>query len=270
VWYETSIVSSFASINFGLPLLFCILYAALTIWALLVRKPLAAFLLLWGAVLIGPAIAGLAAFTDFEFVHDRFTFLALAAPAIGVAELLRRLPARGPTLFELAGTRVAAVALVMVALAFLTTAQASTWKNEVELYAHDIAVAPRCTKARTSLASEFIQRHDFAGALILDRDALALDPNRWPTLFHYGMTLSIAGYREEGVRQLYRALELSPRETVVYYGLGAVLADAGDFDQSIRILQRGISVADDPDRLRMKLASVKMRAQAAGQQNISH
>ncbi|SRR6266481_520704 len=269
-WYETSPVSAFTLTNFWLPLLFCILYAALTVWILLVRKPLAAFLLLWWAVLLGPAIAGLVAFADFEFVHDRFTFLALAAPAIGVAELLKRFPARGPTLFEFPGTRVAAMALVMVVLAFLTSAQASTWKNEIELYAHDIAVAPRCTKARTSLASEFIKRHDFANALILDRDALALDPNRWPTLFHYGMTLSIAGYREEGLRQLYRALELSPRETVVYYGLGAVLADAGDFDQSIRILQRGLSVADDPDRLRMKLASVEMRAQAAGKRNISH
>ncbi|HLZ00150.1 MAG TPA: hypothetical protein VKT33_13910, partial [Candidatus Angelobacter sp.] len=167
-------------------------------------------------------------------------------------------------------TRVAAMALVMVFLAFLTTAQASTWKNEIELYAHDIAVAPRCTKARTSLASEFIKIHDFTSALNIDREAIALDPNHWPTIFHYGMTLSIAGYREEGLRQLYHALALSPRETVVYYGLGAVLADAGDFDRSIGILQQGIAVADDPGRLRMKLASVKMRAQAAGQSNISH
>jgi protein O-mannosyl-transferase len=269
-WYETSPIHAFTLANFWLPLLFCILYAALTVWGLRVRKPLAAFLLLWWAVLLGPAIAGLVAFADFEFVHDRFTFLALAAPAIGVAELLRRVPARGPTIFEFSGTRVASVALVMVTLAFLTTVQASTWKNEVELYAHDIAVAPRCTKARTSLASEFIKRHDFANAILLDHDAVAIDPNRWSTIFHYGMTLSIAGYREEGLRQLYRALELSPRETVVYYGLGAVLADAGDFDRSIRILQQGITVANDPATLRMKLASVEMRAQAAGQLSISH
>ncbi|HET6840333.1 MAG TPA: hypothetical protein VFK06_01385, partial [Candidatus Angelobacter sp.] len=269
-WYDTSIVSSFLLANFWLPLLFCVLYAALTIWGLLRRRRLAAFFLLWWAVLLAPAVAGVVSFSDFELTHDRFTFLALAAPAIGVAELLRRLPARGPSLFGFAGTSVAAGALVMVALAFLTAAQASTWKNEVELYAHDIAVAPRCTKARTSLASEFIKRHEFANAILLDRDAVEIAPNHWPTIFHYGMTLYIAGYHEEGLRQLYRALELSPKETVVYYGLGAVLADAGDFDRSIRILQQGITVANDPATLRMKLASVKMRAQAAGQQNISH
>ena len=270
-WYDTSIVSSFSPAYFWLPLVFCVLYAALTVWTLLRRKRLAAFLLLWWAVLLGPAVAGVVSFTDFEFVHDRFTFLALAAPAIGVGELLRRLPARGPDLFGFAGTRVAAMALVMVFLAFLTTAQASTWKNEIELYAHDIAVAPRCTKARTYLASEFIKRHDLTSALVIDRDAVSLDPNRWQAVFHYGMTLSTAGYREEGLRQLYHARELAPRQNAVYYGLGSVLADAGAFDQSIKILQEGIAMADDADPLREKLASVKMRAQAAGvANNISH
>jgi hypothetical protein len=268
-WYDTSVVSTFTLTNFWLPLLFCILYAGLTVWVLLLRKPLAAFLLLWWAVLLGPAIAGVVSFSDFELAHDRFTFLALAASAIGVAELLRRLPARGPSLFGFAGTSTVAMALVMVALALLTTAQASTWKNEIELYAHDIDVAPRCIKARTYLASEFIKRHDLASALIVDRDALALDPNRWQAVFHYGMTLSTAGYREEGLRQLYRAVELAPGQNAVYYGLGAVLADSGSFDQSIKILQQGIAVADDPGPLREKLASVKMRAQATGEQNIS-
>ncbi|HET6840307.1 MAG TPA: hypothetical protein VFK06_01240, partial [Candidatus Angelobacter sp.] len=269
-WYDTSIVSTFTLTNFWLPLLLCILYAGLIILTLLQRKHLAAFLLLWWAVLLGPAIAGVVSFSDFELVHDRFTFLALAAPAIGVAELLRRLPARGPSLFGFAGTSTAAMVLVMVVLAFLTTAQANTWRNEIELYAHDIEVAPRCIKARTYLASEFIKRHDLASALILDRDAVRLDPNRWQAVFHYGMTLSTAGYREEGLRQLYRAVELAPRQNAVYYGLGSVLADAGDFDQSIKILWQGIAVADDPGPLREKLASVKMRAQTAGQQNISH
>lgn len=269
-WYDTSIVSSFSLTNFWLPLLFCVLYAALTVWALLRRELLTAFLLLWWAVLLGPAVAGVVSFTDFEFVHDRFTFLALAAPAIGLAELLRRIPARGPSLFGFTGTSAASLALVMVVLALLTTAQASTWKNEIELYAHDIDVSPRCIKARTYLASEFIKRHDLASALILDRDAVRLDPNRWQAVFHYGMTLSTAGYREEGLRQLYHALELAPRQNAVYYGLGAVLADAGNFNQSIKILQQGISMADDAGPLREKLALVKMQAQTAGEHNISH
>jgi len=269
-WYDTSIVSTFTLTNFWLPLLFCILYAGLIILTLLQRKHLAVFLLLWWAVLLGPAIAGVVSFSDFELAHDRFTFLALAAPAIGVSELLRRLPARGPSLFGFAGTSAAAMSLVMVVLAFLTTAQANTWRNEIELYAHDIDVAPRCIKARTYLASEFIKRHDLASALIVDRDAVSLDPNRWQAVFHYGMTLFTAGYREEGLRQLYRAVELAPGQNAVYYGLGSVLADAGSFEQSIKILQQGIARADDPDPLREKLASVKMRVQMAGQPNIIH
>src|SRR6266481_1449731 len=269
-WYDTSIVSTFTLTNFWLPLLFCILYAGLIILTLLQRKHLAVFLLLWWAVLLGPAIAGVVSFSDFELAHDRFTFLALAAPAIGVSEILRRLPARGPSLFGFAGTSAAAMSLVMVVLAFLTTAQANTWRNEIELYAHDIDVAPRCIKARTYLASEFIKRHDLASALIVDRDAVSLDPNRWQAVFHYGMTLFTAGYREEGLRQLYRAVELAPGQNAVYYGLGSVLADAGSFEQSIKILQQGIARADDPDPLREKLASVKMRVQMAGQPNIIH
>jgi len=89
-------------------------------------------------------------------------------------------------------------------------------------------------------------------------------------VFHYGMTLFTAGYREEGLRQLYRAVELAPGQNAVYYGLGSVLADAGSFEQSIKILQQGIARADDPDPLREKLASVKMRVQMAGQPNIIH
>src|ERR1700674_693718 len=90
MWYDVGIVNTVTGWNFYLPLAICIAYALLMIWAL-VRKPLIGFLLLWWVVAMGVPIVAVLVFPDFEIVHDRFTFVALAGLCVLVASGLRRL-----------------------------------------------------------------------------------------------------------------------------------------------------------------------------------
>jgi hypothetical protein len=263
-WYDVTIVNSLSDRNFYLPLAAGTLGLGLLFWAS-AEKRLAGFLLLWWVVLLGPSVVGILSFSEIDLVHDRFAFLALAGLCILVAGILRRLPAVGPLLFGFEATRVAIAAVLTVVLAFLTAAQVSTWRSGISLFSHAIEVSPRAVKPRIFLASEFIKQHDLAQALAVDRDAMAIAPDQWQIVFHYGMTLSTAGDREDGIRLLYRAVQMAPRQNAVYYGLGSVLADAGQFDQSIRILEQGISAAENPLPLRQKLEQVRARAKAAQQ-----
>jgi dolichyl-phosphate-mannose-protein mannosyltransferase len=263
-WYDVAIVNSLGDRSFYLPLAAGLLSLVLLIWAS-AEKRLAGFLLLWWVVLLAPSIVGILSFSETDLIHDRFVFLPLVGLCILAAGLLRRLPAFGPLLFGFKATGVAVAAVLTIVLALLTTVQVSTWKSGMVLYAHAIEVSPGAVKPRIFLASEYIKRHDLAQALAVDRDGMNINPNQWQIVFHYGMTLATAGYREDGVRQLYRAVQLAPKQNAPYYGLGAVLADAGRFDQSIKVLEQGISAADAPAALREKLAQVKARAQAAQQ-----
>lgn len=258
-WYYMTSVSSALERNFYLPLAVGVPALGLLIGAS-AKKRLAGFLILWWLLLLAPALVGVLAFSETDLVHDRFIFLSLVGLCILAAGLLRRLPAFGPLLFGFKATSVAIAAVLTVVLAFLTTVQVSIWRSELSLYAHSLEVSPRAVRPRIFLASEFIRRHDLAQALAVDREGMVLDPDQWQIVFHYGMTLATAGNREDGLRLLYRAVQLAPRQNAVYYGLGAVLADAGQFDESIRILEQGISAADAPDPLREKLGQVKARA----------
>src|SRR5205807_1170070 len=70
-WYEAQIVPAFSDVKFYLPLMLSLGYAALTVWAL-ARKKLVAFLLIWWVVVLGPPLAAVRIFPDFELMHDRF------------------------------------------------------------------------------------------------------------------------------------------------------------------------------------------------------
>lgn len=257
-WYDLQIVSSATWARFYLPLTFCLVYAGLTVWAIL-RKPLLAFLLLWWAVPLVPALVAIRTFVDNEYMHDRFTFVALAGPCILAAIGLSRLPGTARSLFGFRASSVAGLAAWVVALASLTVMQVSTWRSDFAMTLHAVEVSPRAVRPLLLLANDMQQNNDRDSALILYRRAVTLAPDHWETLFAYGAALANDGYQTDAVRVLKRGLEVAPAKSVFYLILADIFAHAGRFDDASKLLEDGITKAEQPDLLRAKLNELEAR-----------
>lgn len=255
-WYNIQIIPAINFTQFYLPLAVCLAYAGVTVWALW-RKSLVGFLLVWWVVPLLPAFVGMINFIDTEYMHDRFTFVALAGLCILVASALRRLPSSGNVLFGFPAYSAAGLALLTVVLGSLTAMQVFTWRSDFAMAANAVEVSPTAVRPRILLGSALQDRKDREAALALYRDTLKLDPDRWETLFAYGTALANDGDRADAVRILSRGLEVAPSKSAFYLILSDILSDARRFDDASKLLKDGLSKAEEPELLRAKLSEVQ-------------
>ena len=260
-WYEAQIVPSFSDASFYLPLGISLGYAAVTIWGL-ARKKLVGFLLLWWVVVLGPPLAAVRIFPDFELLHDRFASIPLAGLCILAAIALDLLPSADRALFSFKAGSALALAVITVVLGVLTVRQVDTWANDLAMYAHAVEVSPRSVRPRILLGGELIERKDIDQALILYRDTLNIDPDRWESIFALSITLSHTGNSAEAIRLLEHGLEVSPKRVALYHALASIQAGAGRYDEAFKILERGIAVADDPGVLKREIIELRARQQS--------
>lgn len=263
-WYDTQIVRSVSDPKFYLPLVVCMAYVLITVWALL-RRSVTGFFLFWWAVALAAPVVGVLAFPEYEILHDRFAFLALAGLCMAVASALVRLPSRGTLLFGFNAASVVVMAVITVVLVALTVAQVETWSSDIAMYTHAIEVSPRSVRPRILLANEWLKRNDVAQALEMDRSALAIDPERWETLFAYALTLNAAGDRPEALRMLVHASQVAPEQDVIYDVWAGILAQSGDLAGATRVLEKGIAAAASPEALRYELDRLKAVRRGAEQ-----
>jgi hypothetical protein len=126
--------------------------AAVALWAWRgrVTRPwvLAGFAVL--VIAVGPVL-GLTPFM-FQYtttVADHYLYFAMFGPALVLTWALVRFRHRAVT---------GACAVVLVALAVRSNDQLAHWRNDLTLWTHGVAVAPRSFVARTNLAAEYSRR----------------------------------------------------------------------------------------------------------------
>jgi hypothetical protein len=255
-FYDVRVITVASWKLFYLPLIVCIVFAVVTLWAV-VRKPLAGFLLLWWIVALGPSLVGVLSFPDADVVvQDRFTFVALAGLCALVAGGLRLLPTAGRPLFGFQPASAVVLACVTVFLGVLSALQVNTWRSDISMSQHAIEVSPHSDRPRMILGAEYVKRKDFDHALAVYRDVINIDPDQWGAYYAYGVTLTYAGHIPEAVPPLTHAIQLAPTAAPPYVVLADVLSKQGRFDDAYRVLQQGIASVHDPSILRIQLAGI--------------
>lgn len=232
-------------------------FALLWLWAR--RSRVVAFLAIWMAVTVAPAVAGLWVFRPFDLVHDRYLYLPSVAFCILVALALRTLGER------YAGRRTLVLAtctaVLTAAWAASTVYESGFWKNNLTLYTRAMQMAPENDIPVTFLGIEMQNggRPDLAERLF-DR-ALELNPDSWqaniakgtlhynmrdyagaekylalavavyPTggshensnqYFYLGMTEMKLGKLGEAEKDVLQAIAIQPNYPGYHLGLGAV------------------------------------------------
>jgi len=255
-WYDVPIITTAKGADFYLPLAICIAYVALTVWSLS-RKPLVAFLLLWWAVTLGPAIVGSVIQPDSNIVQDRFTFTALAGFSIVVALLLARLPNKsGRLIFGFNATASVAALLIAAVLGVLSTLQVGVWKSDLAMLSHAIEVTPTSVRPRVLLGAEYLKLGDPTRSVAAYRSAVDLAPNRWEILYSYGVALASDGHRPEAIVAMQRAMQANPVMTPPYLIAADLLVREGRLDEAITTLEHGVPIAREPEILRHQLAQL--------------
>ncbi|HWE97467.1 MAG TPA: hypothetical protein VG269_26150 [Tepidisphaeraceae bacterium] len=208
------------------------------------------------------------AYQRFSTVADRYAYLALLGPAIGVACILATRPSRPKFIVA------AAVAVVFASLSFWQTRY---WSDTAILFEHTLEVSPDSWEAHYALGHYYgekaqeelasgnaeIAQSRFEQALAHDRAALATHPDDVKTRFNTANLLLRFGHNGEAVDDYRRALsdrtfakEMGPR---AYNNLGIALAKSSQGDQAADAFRESLRLDPTFEQARANLARAVAR-----------
>jgi tetratricopeptide (TPR) repeat protein len=160
-------------------------------------------------------------FTFGELVHDRYLYLGSVAFCIVLSVAFFHV-IRAYDKYK----RLAVVLLFIIGTgwALETVIQLPQWKDDLALYSHGAAVAPRNNLAINNLAATVKELGDVDRAIALSQQVLARDPNNWRSLYNVGHSYYTIGAYDEATKYLGKAIPLNPYapDQYLFYGLTAM------------------------------------------------
>jgi tetratricopeptide (TPR) repeat protein len=273
---------------FSLVLISLLLVVGISAWALRVRRKQPCVLMGWlwfmGALL--PVIGLIQAGS--QSMADRFTYL----PSIGLFIIVAwGLPGFLPQ--TAAASRFSAVlaGLVLVACAWRSHDQLTTWQDSGTVFRHAIAVTKGNWFARGCLGSYLVQqgqtdaaieqfqtglaisprdsgllanlagvladkKQQYTNALALYEASVRSDPNRADRRGKYAGLLTQTGKTDEAMAQYREMLRLNPSDADTHNKLGIALASQGKLNEAIAQLQQAVQLAPDLSYAHCNLGNV--------------
>ena len=164
-------------------------------------------------------------YQTFSTVADRYLYLALLGPALGLAFLLSQF-----------GRKVAAwgvCAVLLLMLGFQSSVQVVYWNNSFALFQHTLAINPNSYITYFNLGVMDGQTGHKDLEMGLYREALRLNPACMQAHENLGADLAEAGKTAEAIAEFQQAVRLAPNEPLARYDLASVLSTRGDLAGAI-------------------------------------
>lgn len=169
-------------------------------------------------------------------VADRYASLALVAPALVLAALAARLPARQSWAVGL---------LLLGILAVLTANQLGHWRDTRSLFVHTTKVNPLSATAWTNLGLSAERQGDLTGAREFYQTALRVRPEHARAHQNLGLLEAKSGNLPAALQHLLAARSYQPYHARHHSNLAAVLSQTGDPQGARAAAQRSIDL--DPE-----------------------
>jgi tetratricopeptide (TPR) repeat protein len=158
-------------------------------------------------------------------VADRYVYLAMLGPALGLAWVLRRLGSRRTIwAFSLVG---------LMLLGWRSTCQEQVWRDGITLFTHASQLNPRSALAYNNLGWVLARQGQLDTAMAYYTEALRLKPAMYEAHANLGDALATQGKLEEAIAHYTVVLQLKPAWAEVHNNLGAALLRQGQIDQAI-------------------------------------
>lgn len=173
-------------------------------------------------------------------VADRYVYLAMLGPALGVALALGRAQAKGRA--RALGLPVAAL---LIALAWKSHAQVATWRTSETVFAHAAAVTPESWSLHVNLGADLSAAGRVEEARAHYLEALRIDPTAAPALYNLGAIAFRSGHLVEARNYLERAIDAAPAYAEAHASLGLVATQQGDVPRAEAALRESLRIRPD-------------------------
>ncbi len=181
-------------------------------------------------------------------VADRYLYLALLGPALGLAWLLSGTEARLVTVV---------CGVVLALLAVRSAFQVLYWRGNIALFAHAIEVTPNSWRSMNNLGAALDAYGQTARAKDLFEHELELHPHFDEGHKNYGLLLKKTGHINEAITQFQEAIQVNPEYPDAHFSLGRIWAAQGKTDDAISEFELAVqyrpSFADAHNELGIQL-----------------
>jgi len=180
----------------------------------------------WGIFVVGvlPVLGFIPfRFQEFSTVADRYVYLAMLGPALGVGYLL--------FLLRHAFVWGMAVASLLV-LALFSRAQTAHWIDDETVFRHVLDVNSASYLAHTQLGTLAERQQDAASAARHYVEAITLNPRAEIARNNLANLLVMSGRFDEAIAQYQALLDISPKNIEFRCNLALALAQAGRLEEA--------------------------------------
>lgn len=196
-------------------------------WLWFKRKKLAWLVTAAGVFVIGLLpVLGLISFgfQRYSTVADRYVYLAMLGPALGLAWGLTR-PKK----------KLAAIcgAIVLGLFLLLSARQIPHWHDSVKFFKHALQVNPNSFLAHNNLGFVLGEQGQDVEAIRHLNEALRLEPESPITHLNLGGALERQGRFETAIDHYHEALRIVPTYARAHTNLGVALAKQGQYDEAL-------------------------------------
>ena len=249
-------------------------------WKFTMGLPIGLGLLLWwkrqsfwglwlAAVVYSIALLPVLGFVPFLFqghstVADRYTYVGLLGPAIGLAWAVQHMRAKNVALLlSLA---------VLSLLGWQCSVQVRVWQNTETLFTQALRVNPRSALAHNNMGFAFAQQGRIDEAIAHYQQALRLRPDYAYTHNNLGLALAMQGKLAEAITAYTEAIRLMPNYVNASNNLGLALIRQGQPVAAIEHFTRALAItphsAETHNNLGIALAA--QGQYAAAMQQFAH
>lgn len=222
------------------------------------RQPAIWYAVLIFLVFLAPALYAIRYFERSELFHDRYLYLPVLLLAIFLGILIQRWLNRRE--WGSAILKAAALSALVLGLAVGTAVQEIHWASNLLMFYRGLQIAPENPAVRGGLASALADRHETGRALVLFRQALAMDPDSWRINFNYGIFLLNIGQNEDAIHYLSRAREIGGGIGNYDFFIGVAKLHQGKVQEAERYLRSADGISPrQPEVHRVLAESLAMQ-----------
>lgn len=178
----------------------------------------------------------------YSTVADRYAYVALLAPALGLAFWLDQNRSRWPLI---------TASMILAALGALSFVQAGYWQNQQTLFAHTLAVSPNSALAWDEVGLSLRAKGETEKALACFYTAQKLHPGFYTSFNNAGTTLMQMQRAGEAIEQFQKALRLSPQNSKLHYNMGLAWVLRKGWSDAERCFIKAMKL--DPNFVRARL-----------------
>jgi Tfp pilus assembly protein PilF len=222
-------------------------------WHATMAIPLIGLLVLWwkrhacwglwlAAAVFSVGLLPVLGFVPFLFqghstVADRYTYLSLLGPAIGLAWVGRRIrPYPACTLLGV---------LVLGLMGWRSYTQVHVWQNTETLFTHALQVNPRSALAHNNMGFTFAEQGRLDEAIAHYQQALQVRPDFAYTHNNFGLALAHQGHLEAAIAAYTQAIRLRPEYVNAHNNLGLALVRQGQPGEAMEHFTQALAIIPD-------------------------